>query len=203
MKKSSLKIWKYEKKYISLHCKHENLNIFKLEIIFLTVMETKIFVIGIPTFGNVAEKIGEALSQVFEKPEPCRCKPAAPRWTPPAPCRPVAPQRPACGAPAPEWGIAGTPACENKRFGYGLEVDEPRCEDYAHRWQFESDHAAFDKFVEAGEDCIARGLAKKSDAPITKCEAIRQPVNCPPPMRDEVPGGELIGETHWWECTGW
>ena len=161
-------------------------------------MKAKIFVIDFPMFDDVVEMMEEAFEDLFDK--PC-CEKKAPRCTPPAPCRPA--ERPACGAPAPEWGIAGKPADENKRFGYGLEVDEPRCEDYDKRWQFESDHAAFDKFVEAGEDCIARGLAKKSDAPITKCEAIRQPVNCPPPMRDEVPGGELIGETHWWETTGW
>jgi hypothetical protein len=163
-------------------------------------METKIFVIGIPTFGDVAERIGEALANVFEKPEPRCSKPA---WTPRpvAPCKPQWTPRPnpcGCGAPAPEWGIAGTPACENKRFGAGFEIDEPRCEDYTHRWQFESDHAAYDKFVEAGEDCIARGMGKKSDAPITKCQAVRQPVSCPPPMNKE-----LIGETHWWETMGW
>jgi hypothetical protein len=167
-------------------------------------MEAKIFVIGIPTFGDVAEKIGEALAQVFEKPvAPCCSKPVAPRWTPPTPCRPV--PRPACGcgAPAPEWGIAGTPACENKRFGAEFKITEPRCEDYDKRWQFESDHAAFDKFVEAGEDCIARGLATPEDVITHRCGAIRKPVSCPPPMRNEVPGGELIGETHWWETTGW
>lgn len=165
-------------------------------------METKIFVIGIPTFDDVAERIGEALANVFEKPEP-RCSKLA--WTP----RPVAPCRPkpqwtprpnpcGCGAPAPEWGIAGQPACENKRFGAGFEIDEPRCEDYDERWMFEDDHKAFDKFVEAGEDCVARGLAKTSGAPITKCQAVRQPVNCPPPMNKE-----FIGETHWWETMGW
>ena len=165
-------------------------------------METKIFVIGIPTFDDVAERIGEALANVFEKPEPRCSKPA---WTP----RPVAPCRPkpqwtsrpnpcGCGAPAPEWGIAGQPACENKRFGAGFEIDEPRCEDYDERWMFEDDHKAFDKFVEAGEDCVARGLAKTSSAPITKCQAVRQPVNCPPPMNKE-----FIGETHWWETMGW
>ena len=168
-------------------------------------MEAKIFVIGIPTFGDVAEKIGEALSKAFEKPQPRFSKPA---WTPrpEAPCKPQWTPRPApcgCGDPAPEWGIGGTPACENKRFGAGFEIDEPRCEDYDERWMFEDDHRAFDKFVEAGEDCIARGLGKESDAPITKCQAIRQPVNCPPPMRDQIPGGELIGETHWWEKRGW
>jgi len=167
-------------------------------------MEAKIFVIGIPTFSDVVEKIGEALADVFEKPEP-RCsesawahrpEPCKPKWTPrPEPC--------GCGGQAPEWGIGGNPADEDKRFGAAFEIDEPRCEDYDERWMFEDDHKAFDKFIEAGEDCVARGLAKTNDAPITKCGAIRKPVSCPPPMRDEVPGGELIGETHWWETTGW
>jgi hypothetical protein len=165
-------------------------------------METKIFVIGVPTFSDVAEKIGEAIAQVFEKPEPCRKQ-----WTPrPAPrpvCKPCAPQRPAC-APAPgEWGIAGTPACDNKRFGAEFKITEPRREDYDKRWQFESDHAAFDDFVTAGEECIARGLATPEGVITHRCDAIRKPVSCPPPMRDEVPGGELIGETHWWETMGW
>ena len=163
-------------------------------------METKIFVIGVPTFGNVVEKISEALKEAFEKPEPRCSKPAwtprpapKPQWTPrPNPC--------GCGATAPEWGIAGEPACENKRFGAAFEIDEPRCEDYDIRWQFESDHAAYDKFVEAGEDCIARGMGKKGNAPITKCQAVRQPLNCPPPMNRD-----FIGETHWWDCEdfGW
>ena len=159
-------------------------------------MTTKIFVIGMPMFSDVAEKFGEALAEVFEKPEPCRKQ-----WTPrPAPrpvCKPCSPQRLAC-APAPEWGIAGTPACDNKRFGAEFKITEPRCEDYDERWMFEDDHKAFDRFVEAGEDCVARGLAKTSDAPITKCQAVRQPVNCPPPMNKE-----FIGETHWWETMGW
>jgi hypothetical protein len=150
-------------------------------------MKAKIFVIDFPMFDDVEEMMEKAFEDFFNK--PC-CEKKAPRWTPPT--------RPACGAPAPEWGIAGKPADENKRFGAGFEIDEPRCEDYDERWMFEDDHKAFDKFVDAGEDCIARGLGKKSDAPITKCQAVRQPVNCPPPMNKE-----FIGETHWWETTGW
>ena len=158
-------------------------------------METKIFVIGIPTtFGDVAEKIGEALAEVFEpkrKPAPKRVERPAPR-----------PQRCGCqrgpAVPNPEWEVCGTPANENLRFGAGFEIDEPRCEDYTSRWKFESDHAAFDKFVEAGEDCVKRGLGKKSNAPITKCNAIRQRVDQKPP-RDI----DLIGETHWFEPIRW
>ena len=61
-----------------------------------------------------------------------------------------------CGCrptPRPEWGIAGKPADENKVFGAAYEIDEPRQEDYSHRWQFESDHEAFDKFV----SCVRPG----------------------------------------------
>ena len=100
-----------------------------------------------------------------------------------------------CGCrptPRPEWGIAGEPADENKVFGACFKIDEPRQESYAHRWQFESDHEAFDKFVSAGEDCVARGLAKKSDAPIHKVNAIRKRIEDGP-----VFGVDLIGESHW------
>lgn len=84
---------------------------------------------------------------------------------------------------------------DDKVFGAGFEIDEPRCEDYDSRWEFEDDHAAFDRFVEAGEDCVARGLEKTSPAPITKVNAFRKRVGELPPI-----GVALIGETHWWEC---
>jgi len=35
IKKSCQKIWKLEKKYISLHCKYENINTLNLETILL------------------------------------------------------------------------------------------------------------------------------------------------------------------------
>lgn len=95
-------------------------------------------------------------------------------------------------APRPEWGIAGKPADENKVFGACYEIDEPCAEQYAHRWQFESDHEAFDKFVSAGEDCIARGMGKKSNAPKHKVNAIRKRIEDGP-----VFGVDLIGESHW------
>lgn len=88
----------------------------------------------------------------------------------------------------------GTPYNNNLRFGAAFEIDEPRCEDYNKRWQFESDHAAFDRFVEAGEDCVARGLEKKSSAPIHRCNAIRQRVDQLPPV-----GIDLIGESHYFD----
>ena len=159
-------------------------------------METKIFVIGIPTtFGDVAEKIGEALAEVFEP----KKKAAPKRVERPAPVR-----REPCGChagprvPNPEWEVCGTPANENLRFGAGFEIDEPRCEDYTSRWKFESDHAAFDRFVDAGEDCIKRGLARPEGVSTTRCNAIRQRVDQKPP-RDI----DLIGETHWFEPIRW
>ena len=155
-------------------------------------MEAKIFVIAFPTMETVAEKISSILDDAFNcKPKKTECKRKV--WedlTPPE----FKVRNEFGNAPIPEWGIGGKPADDNLRFGAGFEIDEPRCEDYDKRWQFESDHAAFDRFVEAGEDCVARGLEKKSNAPITKCNAVRKRLNEAPPMNLD-----LIGETHWWE----
>lgn len=97
------------------------------------------------------------------------------------------------------WTVGGTPADENLRFGAAFEIDEPRCEDYDSRFEFEDDHAAFDRFVEAGEDCVARGLDKRNSAPINKCNAVRRRLEDGPPMDID-----LIGETQWWcEPCGW
>lgn len=154
-------------------------------------MEAKIFVIAFPTMETVAEKIGSLLEETF-KPKRTKCCDSPKRvnkdLTPPKfrvnkPCRNTQP-----------WGVCGTPADENLRFGAEFAVDEPRCENYDKRWQFESDHAAFDRFVEAGEDCVARGLARPEGVTAHRCNAIRKPLCCPPPMDKE-----LIGETHWWE----
>ena len=98
-------------------------------------------------------------------------------------------------APLPEWGIGGKPADENLRFGYqGPCIDEPRRSDYDCRWEFEDDHEAYDRYIDASEDCIARGLEKKSDAPIHRCNAIRKRLDEAPPMNID-----LIGETQWWD----
>ena len=154
-------------------------------------MEAKIFVIAFPTMETVAEKISSLLEETF-KPKRTKCcdspKMVNNDLTPPKfrvnkPCGNVQP-----------WGVCGPPADENLRFGAEFAVDEPRCENYDKRWQFESDHAAFDRFVEAGEDCVARGLARPEGVTAHRCNAIRKPLGCPPPMDKE-----LIGETHWWE----
>ena len=82
---------------------------------------------------------------------------------------------------------------ENLRFGYGLNVDEPRACDYACRSKFLRDHKAYDDFVDAGLRCEELGLEKKNDIPITKCKAIRKNVGDLPPT-----GINLLGETQWW-----
>lgn len=154
-----------------------------------------VFIVALPTFDSVVEKIKDAIEEKFEKPKfnkPCFCcddeDDKEEDFTPKhlrvnKPCNGVQP-----------WGVFGKEADENLRFGFkGPEIDEPRASDYDCRWEFEDDHEAFDNYVSAAEDCIARGLEKKNDAPIHRCEAIRQPVGCVPPM-----GVNLIGETDWW-----
>ena len=166
-------------------------------------MKTNIYVIEVPTISSMLERVGSLFDDIFDRPLIRKCEKycilddeddeedddddefTVPNW------------EDRCCDDEP-WGVYGTPADPNLRFGAAFEIDEPRCEDYDKRWQFESDHAAFDRFVEAGEDCVARGLEKKSKAPIHKCNAIRQPLHQAPPK-----GIDLIGETHWWETTGW
>lgn len=104
----------------------------------------------------------------------------------PNPCR--------CNEPLPRWGVAGfPPEDKNKVFGAGFEIDEPIARNYRHRWQYESDKEAFDRFVNAGEDCVARGMGKKSNAPITKVNAVRRRIFDGPPI-----GLNLVGETQNW-----
>ena len=45
-------------------------------------------------------------------------------------------------------------------FGAGFEIDEPRTQDYTDKKKYEDDLAAYERFVEAGEDCVRRGLEK-------------------------------------------
>ena len=155
-----------------------------------------VFIVALPTFDSVVEKIKDAIEEKFEKPnfnKPCFCcddeDDKEEDFTPKhlrvnKPCNGVQP-----------WGVFGKEADENLRFGASFDIDEPRCEDYDCRWEFEDDHEAFDRFVEAGEDCVERGLARPEGVTAHKCNAIRKPLGCPPPM-----GVDLIGETHWWDC---
>lgn len=79
-------------------------------------------------------------------------------------------------------------------FGAGFEIDEPRACDYDSRKEFLEAHELFDRFVEAGEACVAAGLEKPDEFEVTKCHAIKKNVGDTPPI-----GIELIGETQW-EC---
>lgn len=169
-------------------------------------MEAKIFVIGFPSMKSMMEEITSLIEEAFDKPkskkcerkETCKpkcCKAQERDFTPPRfKNHSFIPP-----APIPQWGITGKPADENLRFGYqGPCIDEPRRSDYDDREDFEYDHQLFDEYVSAAEDCIARGLEKKSDAPIHRCEAIRKRLNEAPPM-----GVDLIGETDWWDEDDW
>ena len=161
-------------------------------------MEAKIFVIGFPSMKSVMGEIASLIEEAFDKPKDRRCeckKDVCPKerdFTPPRfknhSFEPM--------ADVPQWGIGGEEANEDLRFGYGLEVDEPRKDDFDDWDEFLEAREAFDDFVDAGERCVELGLDKQNDAPITKCNAIRKPIGCPPPM--EV---DLIGESQfpWWE----
>ena len=155
-------------------------------------MEAKIFVVELPSMGDVFERLADALLGDIEAPK-CEKKHSH-----------------CCESekenkfreefvPAPEWTVKGKPADENLRFGAEFAVDEPMCQNYDERWMFEDDHRAFDRFVEAGEDCVARGLARPDGVTAKRCNAIRQRVDEKPPM-----GVDLIGETQWWcDCLEW
>ena len=155
-----------------------------------------VFIVALPTFESVVEKIKDAIEEKFEKPKckkHCFCcddfDEDEEDLTPPRfknhTFMPL--------APIPQWGIGGKPKDENLRFGYGLEVDEPRRSDYDNFEDFEYDHQLYDEFVDAGESCRERGLDRRNNAPITKCNAVRKKLNEAPPMKLE-----LIGETDWW-----
>lgn len=159
-----------------------------------------VFIVALPTFDSVVNKIKDAVEDAFDFEVPKLKKPCDFKnkfneddFTPTNlrvknPCGNVQP-----------WGVGGRKADENLRFGYqGPCIDEPRRSDYDDREDFEYDHQLFDEYVSAAEDCIARGLEKKSDAPIHRCEAIRKRLNEVPPMN--LP---LIGETDWWDEDDW
>lgn len=158
-----------------------------------------VFIVTMPTFNGVVEKIKNAIDDAFEVPKtkkkPFFCfddEDEDEDFTP----KNLRVKKP-CGKTQP-WGVRGKKADENLRFGAEFAIDEPMCEQYDCRWEFEDDHEAYDRFVTAGEDCVARGLARPEGVISHRCNAIRKPIGCPPPMRDELPS-ELIGETHWWD----
>jgi len=163
-------------------------------------MEAKVFIFAFPTLKSVAEEIGSLIEEAFDKPTKCERKSETYK---PKCCfsqeRDLTPPRfknhtfmPP--APIPQWGIGGKEADENLRFGAEFAVDEPRRSDYDNREDFEYDHQLYDEFVSAGEDCVARGLARPEGVTAHRCNAIRKKLNEAPPM-----GIDLIGETDWWD----
>lgn len=181
-------------KVIYLHCQTNQTNIIYNSkfTILIKVMEAKIFVIGFPSVSSVMEKISSAIEEAFEqksKQAECKHNKFTPKWKD---------EQEKCNSRLPngvkpEWEVRGEPANEEMRFGYGLNVDEPRCDDYRDWDDFLEAREAFDDFVDAGERCVELGLEKTNEAPIHKCNAIRQPIGQKPPM-----GVDLIGETQWW-----
>lgn len=170
-----------------------------------------VFIVALPTFDSVVEKIKDAIEEKFEKPKckkPCffhdddfdedddvedfddMRKDLTPpkfknhKFMPPA--------------PIPQWGIGGKPADENLRFGAEFAIDEPRRSDYDNFEDFEYDHQLFDEFVSAGEDCVERGLARPEGVTAHRCNAVRKKLNEAPPMNLD-----LIGETDWWDEDDW
>lgn len=151
-------------------------------------METKIFVIEMPTVTSILDKVTDLFDKVIPKvsTKTCCC---------PYHCFDLDDEDFEDDDFENEISqeTFGTPYDPNKRFGYGLEVDEPRRSDYTSQREFEHDHKLFDNFVDAGEACVERGLDKRNNAPITKCNAIRTNVGDMPPMDIDI-----IGETDWW-----
>lgn len=64
-----------------------------------------------------------------------------------------------------------------EHFGAGFEIDEPRPEDYMDNKTFEDDLAAYQRFVEAGEDCVRRGLEKPEWAHSVKIDDVSDDVD--------------------------
>lgn len=71
--------------------------------------------------------------------------------------------------------------CFGGHFGAGFEIDEPRPQDYTDKKKFEDDLAAYDRFVEAGEDCVRRGLEKPEWVDLGK------PTSDDPYYNDDIP----------------
>ena len=130
-----------------------------------------------------------ALLTAAAQQEACPCE-ELPKWKPNPPR--VKHVRCTCEeTPLPRWGVAGCPPEDNNKvFGINVRVDEPRREDYCSRWDFERDHAKFDRLVDAAEACTWKN--KSNTAPLHRVNAIRRRLEDGPVM-----GVNLVGETHW------
>ena len=172
-------------------------------------MRTKIFIIE--DAGDIIDALTSMIDRA-EKPCNCRNKPCSrffddwdeddeDEWAEPLfhkkkddVCRCNFPPREE--APLPEWGIAGTPADPNMRFGAGFNVDEPVWDGSESCNAFLEKRRAYDNFVCAGERCEDLGMLHDESQTITKCQAARRRLEDGPIM-----GRELIGESQfpWWK----
>lgn len=152
-------------------------------------MKAKILVVNLPFGDSVVDALNDIIYDIEDaREERCGCEE---EFIPREPTR--KPWDCSCTRPLQPWGIAGKPADKNLRFGADFHIDEPRSSDFSSRAEFIDAHDAFDKFVTAGEDCVARGMAAPEGVTLHKCNAIRKRLEDGP-----VFGRDLIGETDWW-----
>jgi hypothetical protein len=152
-------------------------------------MKAKILVVNLPFGDSVVDALNDIIDDIEDaREERCGCEE---EFIPREPTR--KPWDCSCTRQLQPWGIAGKPADKNLRFGADFRIDEPRSSDFSSRAEFIDAHDAFDKFVTAGEDCVARGMAAPEGVTLHKCNAIRKRLEDGP-----VFGRDLIGETDWW-----
>ena len=163
-------------------------------------MKAKILVVNLPFGDSVVDALNDIIddiedARVEKHHDWCGCEE---EFIPREPTR--KPWDCSCTRPLQPWGIAGKPADKNLRFGAGFNINEPTIDSYAigDEWKFESDKESFDRFVEAGNDCVARGLAAPEGVTLHKCNAIRKRIQDGPAFPHEVGYNELIGESHIW-----
>lgn len=160
-------------------------------------MKAKILVVNLPFGDSVVDALNDIIddiedARVEKHHDWCGCEDDFEDEVPPR--EPIhKPWDCSCTRPLQPWGIAGKPADKNLRFGADFRIDEPRSSDFSSRAEFIDAHDAFDKFVTAGEDCVARGMAAPEGVTLHKCNAIRKRLEDGP-----VFGRDLIGETDWW-----
>ena len=160
-------------------------------------MKAKILVVNLPFGDSVVDALNDIIddiedARVEKHHDWCSCEDDFEDEVPPR--EPIhKPWDCNCTRPLQPWGIAGQPADKNLTFGAGFNVNEPKRFSYSNYAEFLDDHDAFDRFVTAGEDCVARGMAAPEGITLHKCNAIRKRLEDGP-----VFGRDLIGETDWW-----
>ena len=169
-------------------------------------MNAKILVAELPLGTSIFDVLNDILdagcvTAKRTKKNSCNCDCTTSRFsTPTSTCDFKTRTREPMGEPIGAWGIGGTPMDNSKRFGAAFHVDEPRIDDYeiGDEWKFASDKEAFDRFVDAGEDCAARGMLRPEGVTEHRVNAIRKRIIDGPAFPFETNGAELIGESRIW-----